>query len=424
MKMKKNKLIITTMTCLLVVLPYLSSDFVANAKDIPDAKLINVEIREIDSENTTVIITTDVPVEYRYFKLDKPPVLAIDLLKTIHALPKNNLSVAKGMVTGIRTAQNRVKPAKVTRVALDLISGNTPYKVTKSKNHIIIETGRGAGKPGKGGEKRVEAEVPATPQPEGITAGSQTMDYRLGPDDVLKIIVYREEELDRKVRVSSDGYISLPLLGKVRAEGFTVSELESSITKKFKRYLKKPHVTAFISEYSTITVTGQVKKPGSFPLKGELSVIEAIGLAGGFTKYASRNNVKIMRIKNRRQKTILVKVEDINKEGDKSKDVSLQRGDIVFVPEQYSTITVTGQVRKPGSYPLKGELSVIEAIGLAGGFTKYASRNNVKIMRMDNDRKKPIKIKVRVGDISKEGDKSKDVSLQRGDIVFVPESLF
>jgi polysaccharide export outer membrane protein len=161
----------------------------------------------------------------------------------------------------------------------------------------------------------------------------RAQEYRLGKDDVLKITVYREEELDRTVRVSSDGYISFPLLGKVKAEGLTVSELERSLILELIKYLKNPQVTVFIEEFGTITVSGQVEKSGSYPLKGELTVIEAISLAGGFTKIAAKNSVKIMRIEDDKKKTIIVRVADINKSGDKSKDVSLKRGDIIFVPE-------------------------------------------------------------------------------------------
>ena len=158
-------------------------------------------------------------------------------------------------------------------------------------------------------------------------------DYRLGPDDVLQITVFREDELYREIRVSSDGNISFPLLGEVKAEGLTPYEFERLLEEKLKKYLKKPQVTVFIKEYSTISVTGQVNQPGSFPLKGKLSVLEAIGLAKGFTKIAGQNSVKIMRMKNGEKKTITVKVGDISKKGDKSKDVELERGDIVFVPE-------------------------------------------------------------------------------------------
>lgn len=158
-------------------------------------------------------------------------------------------------------------------------------------------------------------------------------DYLIGPDDVLKISVYREEDMDRVVRVSSDGYISFPLLGRVRAEGLTVSQLERNLIMELIKYLKNPQVTVFINEYSTITVSGQVEKPGSYPLRGELSVIEAISMAGGFTKIAAKNAVKVMRLEKGEKKTILVRVADISKTGDKLKDVLLKRGDIVFVPE-------------------------------------------------------------------------------------------
>ena len=158
-------------------------------------------------------------------------------------------------------------------------------------------------------------------------------DYALGPDDVLKITVYREEELEREVRVGTNGNISFPLLGEVKVEGLTVSGLEQDFTSRLKKYIKHPQVTVFIKEYATISITGQVVQPGSFPLKDEMGVLEAIGLAKGFTKIAGQNNVKVMRIENGEKKTIIVRVADISKKGDKSKDVPLKRGDIVYVPE-------------------------------------------------------------------------------------------
>lgn len=158
-------------------------------------------------------------------------------------------------------------------------------------------------------------------------------DYLIGPDDVLKITVYREEDMDRTVRVSSEGDISFPLLGKIKAEGLTVSDLERDMTMELVKYLKNPQVTVFIEEYGTITVSGQVLKPGAYPLKTETGVLEAISMAGGFTKIAAKNAVKVMRLENGRKKAIIARIADISKRGDKSKDIPLKRGDIVFVPE-------------------------------------------------------------------------------------------
>jgi polysaccharide export outer membrane protein len=165
----------------------------------------------------------------------------------------------------------------------------------------------------------------------GLTVYAQ--DYLIGPDDVLEITVYREEELNRRVRISSDGHIYFPLIGEVKAEGMSISMLKLLIEQMLRRYIKNPQVTVFIEEYSTITVSGQVDKPGSYPLKGELSILEAISLAGDFTKIAARNNVKVLRRENGEEKIIRVRVADIRKTGDKSKDILLQRGDIIVVPE-------------------------------------------------------------------------------------------
>ncbi|MFH1093661.1 MAG: polysaccharide biosynthesis/export family protein [Candidatus Omnitrophota bacterium] len=158
-------------------------------------------------------------------------------------------------------------------------------------------------------------------------------DYIIGPDDVLNISVYRETELDRTVRISSEGYFSFPLVGQVKAHGISVQMLELTMEQMLQKYLKNPQVTVFIEEYSTITVSGQVKNPGSYPLKGELTVIESISLAGGFTKIAARNNVKVMRTEDNKEKTIHVRVADISKKGNKTEDIPLKRGDLVFVPE-------------------------------------------------------------------------------------------
>ena len=162
----------------------------------------------------------------------------------------------------------------------------------------------------------------------------RAQDYLVGPDDVLKITVYREEDMDRTVRVSADGYISLPMIDNVKVEGLSVVELERAMAMELIRYLKNPKVSVFIEEYATITVSGQVEKPGSFSLKGGLTAVEAISMAGGFTKIAAKNAVKCMRVENGEKKSITVKVEAISKRGDNPKDIPLKRGAIVFVQER------------------------------------------------------------------------------------------
>lgn len=163
--------------------------------------------------------------------------------------------------------------------------------------------------------------------------------YRIGPENVLQIDVYygRDKNMERKVRVSSRGYITFPLLGEVEVSGLTVAGLEKRLTELLEKdYLVNPQVSVFIEEYSTISILGQVEKPGSYEIKGKLSVVEAISLAGGFTKIAASNSVRVMRTNSDGSKeTIIVKVSDIINKGKEENDIQLQPGDIVTVPESF-----------------------------------------------------------------------------------------
>jgi protein involved in polysaccharide export with SLBB domain len=161
--------------------------------------------------------------------------------------------------------------------------------------------------------------------------------YRIGPENLLQIDVHygKAEVISQKVRVSSRNLITFPLIGEVSVEGLTVSELENKLyTLLEKDYLVNPQVNVIIEEYSTISVMGEVKKPGVYPLKGRLTVIEAISLSEGFTKIASPNRAKIVRVKQDGTKIeIPVRLNDIMKGGKQISNIDLQAGDVVMVPE-------------------------------------------------------------------------------------------
>ena len=163
--------------------------------------------------------------------------------------------------------------------------------------------------------------------------------YQIGPENVLMIDVYygRDKELSRKVRVSSKGYITFPLLGEVEVSGLTVAELEKELTRLLEKdYLVNPQVSVFIEEYSTVSILGQVEQPGSYEIKGKLTVVELISTAGGFTKIADTNNVRVMRTKpDGSKETIRVKAWDIINRGKEEDNLQLQPGDIVTVTESF-----------------------------------------------------------------------------------------
>jgi polysaccharide export outer membrane protein len=133
--------------------------------------------------------------------------------------------------------------------------------------------------------------LPATP-----ILGS--IDYRVGGLDVLEIEVFGAEALTRSVRVSESGEITLPLIGRVRAAGFTVSELETEIARRLQEnYLENPQVTVFVKEYMSqrITVEGAVREPGIYSLTGRTSLLQVIALSNGLDELANPKGIVVYR---------------------------------------------------------------------------------------------------------------------------------
>lgn len=123
-------------------------------------------------------------------------------------------------------------------------------------------------------------------------------DYRIGAQDLLAITVFGVEELNKEVRVNSNGQISLPLIGGVLAGGRTIPELEADLAKKYSAgYLQKPQVTVFVKEYTSqrVTLEGQLNKPGIYPITGKTTLLQAIATAQGVTEVADLSAVVIFR---------------------------------------------------------------------------------------------------------------------------------
>ncbi|HNX69109.1 MAG TPA: polysaccharide biosynthesis/export family protein [Candidatus Omnitrophota bacterium] len=172
---------------------------------------------------------------------------------------------------------------------------------------------------------------------ESLTS-SQSSEYQIGPENALQIDVYygKNENISQKVRVSSAGAINYPLVGEVQVVGLTVAQLQEKLRELLEKdYLVNPQVTVFIEEYSTVSIMGEVKKPGVYPIKGRLTVVELISLAEGFSKIASPNKVKVIHtLPDGTREEVVVKVRDImNKHAGDKDNVTLRSGDVVIVPE-------------------------------------------------------------------------------------------
>ncbi len=179
----------------------------------------------------------------------------------------------------------------------------------------------------------------AAAQGVSFSADQQTSsEYIIGPENAIQIDVYygKNEKISQKVRVSSTGVINFPLIGQVEAAGLTVTGLQDKLRIMLEKdYLVNPQVTAFIEEYSTVTIMGEVRKPGAYPIKGRLTVVELISLAEGFTKIAAPNKVKVIRVNAAGvREEMPVRVYDImNKDQADRENVVLRSGDIIVVPE-------------------------------------------------------------------------------------------
>ncbi len=169
---------------------------------------------------------------------------------------------------------------------------------------------------------------------------AQSTEYKLQATDVLKITVHEQPDLSTQTRVTADGNITFPLIGTLYVKGLTVQELENSIKELLEKdYLVNAQVLIFIEEYHPrqVSVLGEVKNPGKYdmPDEKETTLLEAIAMAGGFTKDANVNTTRIMRMEDGEKKTIIIPVKDITQKGQKEKDIVIRPGDVIFVPESF-----------------------------------------------------------------------------------------
>lgn len=160
------------------------------------------------------------------------------------------------------------------------------------------------------------------------------LEYRIGPEDVLHISVWKEEDLDRKVLVRPDGGISFPLAGDIQVSGRTPLEVQDEIRSRLQRYVPDAEVTVSVDTISgyTIFVLGEVEAPGQFTLGRYVDVVQALTLAGGFTPYANNRNIQVLRRQDGREVTFGFDFRDVSRGRNLEQNIILQSGDVVLVP--------------------------------------------------------------------------------------------
>lgn len=160
------------------------------------------------------------------------------------------------------------------------------------------------------------------------------LEYRIGPEDILHISVWKEKDLDRKVLVRPDGGVSFPLVGDMQVSGRTPLEVQDEIRSRLQRYVPDAEVTVSVDKISgyTVFVLGEVNNPGQFTLGRYVDVVQALTLAGGTTPYASERNMQILRRQDGREVTYRFDFRDIKRGRKLEQNIILQSGDVVVVP--------------------------------------------------------------------------------------------
>lgn len=160
-------------------------------------------------------------------------------------------------------------------------------------------------------------------------------DYVIGPEDVLAVLFWREKDLSvEQVVVRPDGMITLPLLNDIRAAGLTPEELRETLAKAASRFVEDPNATVVVRQINSrkVFVTGQVGRPGAYPLLGPTTVLQAIAQAGGLLEYAKANDILVMRQVKGRTQTFRFRYKDVIRGKHLEQNIELKPGDTVVVP--------------------------------------------------------------------------------------------
>ncbi len=173
---------------------------------------------------------------------------------------------------------------------------------------------------------------PATPAP--TTPAAMPADYVIGPDDVLAIIVWRDKDVSAEVTVRPDGKISLPLLNDIKAAGLTPEQLRVELNAAAAKYIEEPSVSVIVKAINSrkVFVTGQVNKPGPYPLSGPTTVLQLLAMAGGLLEYADEKNIRIMRTENGQPQSFRFNYKDVSAGKNLKQNIELKPGDTVIVP--------------------------------------------------------------------------------------------
>jgi polysaccharide export outer membrane protein len=271
-------------------------------------------------------------------------------------------------------------------------------------------------------------------------------DYHVGTEDLLAITIYGQDSLNREIRVNGQGEITMPLVGLVKVAGLTPTEIEKRLGELYNaNYLVNPQITVTVKEYrhQRVAITGAVAKPGSYEIIGPRTLLEVLSLAGGFINQGyptgggaqAGDVVDVIRHQNApdqaasmknsaakpfspKTETMVIDLHRLVSGQDPQLNIPIRSGDVVHVPFA-GTAYILGGVRKPGNIVVKENITVSQAVAMAGGIDPVLGTNNITIMRFD-EHGKPVSINTNLNNIIARSDP--DLPLKDNDVVVVKES--
>jgi polysaccharide export outer membrane protein len=254
-----------------------------------------------------------------------------------------------------------------------------------------------------------------------LSCVAQTESMLIGPGDLIQVDVFDTPEMTQQVRVTDAGSVRLQLVGEVRLAGEAPIAAAKIIEKALvdKQVMRTPQVTVTIVEYATqdVSVLGQVKNPGAYPVATPQPILKVISLAGGLTDMADRN-VTIQRKHDASQKIQYYLANNADRA--LSDSAMVYPGDIVLVPRA-AIVYVLGDVAKPGGYAITtndSRLTVLQAIAMAGSANKTSVKSRVRLIRKNSQGQEEIPIQLG----AMEKGKQPDLTLQADDVLYVPFS--
>jgi len=330
--------------------------------------------------------------------------------------------------------------AKVDPVQAPFVAGGVRRKES-SPGELAVDESSGPQLEGAG-----EDPVPSPgnsplrgPTSIGLATTDSPDGYRVGPGDVIHIEVWQEPDASGDFKVSSAGTVHHYHVGEVGVADNTVTEVAKVIRDALMMgYVRDPRVSVDVVDYQSkkIFIHGEVMRPGVYALRGPTDLLKVLLDAGGPTRSAGIDCTLLQVEEGAEEQAVkssTVNLDALLTRGDMTQNIKVNEGDVIFVhprddtgvaafTEEDRSYFVLGEVKNPGAYRYKAGISAMVAILEAGGFSDFARSNKTKLVRgTDEEREEQI---VKMGDVMKKGDRSKDVKLQPGDVLIVPKSLF